>query len=324
MVLGMQYDVEGAWQLLRTCNYRCDYCFLTDAALGEKVRVHATPAQWRSAFDDTGKIWLVHLTGGEPTHYPGFADLCALLAERHYLSLNSNLTGPSIAGFAERVDPSRVSFINAGLHPAERARKQGHAIFLRHVELLAKRGFPVMVTVVATPEVLADFEQIVESLRPTGLVPFPKLLQIKRGPRRYPRDYTARERHLFRHYSRLAERTHPALFDDAAARPSIDPTIGRDFLRSTPDYRGRLCSAGLEYVKIEPDGRVERCGNGTPLGNLLDRTLQLASGPAPCDRSHCFYVCEKYTNSAAPRPADPIGAMIAGMRSVADRYGLGL
>lgn len=126
----MQYDVEGAWQLLHTCNYRCDYCFLSDAKLGEKLQVHATPQEWRAAFDDTGKTWLVHLTGGEPSHYPGFAELCALLAERHYLSLNSNLTGPSLTRFAELVDPARVSFINAGLHPAERARKQGEAIFL--------------------------------------------------------------------------------------------------------------------------------------------------------------------------------------------------
>ena len=59
MAIGMQYDVEGAWQVLHTCNYRCDYCFLTNAALGEKVRVHATPAQWRSDAATDGPVRLL-------------------------------------------------------------------------------------------------------------------------------------------------------------------------------------------------------------------------------------------------------------------------
>jgi aspartyl/asparaginyl-tRNA synthetase len=109
--------------------------------LGAKVRVKATPAEWRAAFDRTGRTWLLHMSGGEPSHYPDFVELCETLTERHYLSLNSNLTGPSILRFAERIDPSRVSFINAGLHPEERNRRNGHAVFLRHAEALLKRVF---------------------------------------------------------------------------------------------------------------------------------------------------------------------------------------
>ena len=285
--------------------------------------MHATPEQWRAAFDDTGKTWLVHLTGGEPSHYPDFAELCARLAERHYLSLNSNLTGPSLARFAELVDPSRVSFINAGLHPGERARKEGQAIFLRHAELLAARGFPVMVTVVATPDALRGFERIIDSLRPIGLMPIPKLLQGRYGRRRYPEGYTAEERRLFTHYLKRAEPTYPALFDDAAERPSIDPTIGRKFLRGRPDYRGRLCTAGRDYVKIEANGQVERCGDGPPLGNLLERSLRLELGPTPCDRSHCFYVCEKYTARALPKRDAPIAALVERMRQMVGRRAIG-
>ena len=314
----MQYDIEGAWALLRTCNYRCDYCFLSERALGEKIRVHATPAQWRAAFDDTGKTWLVHLTGGEPSHYPEFAEVCAALSEGHYLSLNSNLTGSSITDFAQRVDPARVSYINAGLHPEERARRQGEDLFLRHAELLVRRGFPIMVSVVATPEVLRDFEAIIDFLRPVGLMPIPKLMQGKVQKQRYPDAYTAGERRLFRDYSRLAERAYPVLFDDSriAERPSIDAPTGRNFLRGLAEYRGRLCNAGMEYVKIEADGRVDRCGDGVQLGNLLDRTVQFATAPAPCDRRHCFYVCEKYTaraarNAIAPEPLPGLMAAFA-------------
>jgi MoaA/NifB/PqqE/SkfB family radical SAM enzyme len=318
----MQYDIEGAWALLRTCNYRCDYCFLSDRALGGKIRVHATPEQWRAAFDDTGKTWMIHLTGGEPSLYPDFAAVSELLAERHYLSLNSNLTGSSLVDFARRVPPGRVHYINAGLHPEERARKQGYEPFLRHATLLAERGFRLMVTVVATPEVLWTYDAIVASLRPLGLMPMPKLMQGKSLGRRYPESYTLEERRLFRDYSRLAEAAYPQLFADAQLRPTIDPPLGRAHLRGLPDHRGRLCAAGMEYVRIEADGRVERCGSGPSLGNLLARNVQFASAPAPCDRRHCFYVCDRYTQRAGVRQPASAG-VFARMRRMVERLGVG-
>jgi MoaA/NifB/PqqE/SkfB family radical SAM enzyme len=293
----MPHDIEGDWLIFSTCNYRCDYCFLSDEALGAKVQVHATPAEWRAAFERTGKTWLLHITGGEPTHYPDFVELCAALSERHSLSLNSNLTGPSILEFAERIDPARVSFINAGLHPAERARRNGLALFLRHGEALQRRGFPLMVTVVATPEVLHRFDEAVAQLAPIGVVPFPKLMQGWQGGRLYPDAYTAEERALFRRHSLAAERASPR-FGGWGERPSIDPTLGRDHLDRTPDYRGRLCSAGQEFVMIRPDGDVMRCGAGVPMGNLLAGTVTFARKAKACDRRHCFYFCEKFTARA--------------------------
>jgi MoaA/NifB/PqqE/SkfB family radical SAM enzyme len=296
---------------------------VNDRLLGEKIQTHATPAEWRAAFDATGKTWMVHLTGGEPTLYPDFAEVSALLAERHYLSLNSNLTGASIADFAERVDPARVHFINAGLHPEERARKQGHDAFLRHAALLVERGFPLMVSVVATPEVLNDFARIVDSLRPIGLMPIPKLMQGTSRGRRYPDSYTPAQRRQFRDHSRLAEAAYPQLFGAVAARPTIDPPLGRDYLRALPDHGGEMCTAGMEYVRIEADGRVERCGDGPSLGNLLRGDVRFATGPAPCDRRHCFYVCERYTTRAAPRQEAPVAGLIARMRHMAERFGVG-
>ncbi|HEX6119195.1 MAG TPA: radical SAM protein [Dongiaceae bacterium] len=313
----MKYDIEADWQPLTTCNYRCDYCFLSEAALGAKLRVHATPAQWRAAFDRTGRTWLLHMTGGEPTHYPDFAELCATLAERHYLSLNSNLTGPSILDFAARVDPKRVSFINAGLHPAERARRNGLAIFLRHAEALLKRGFPVMATVVATPEALRDFDAISDQLRPIGLAPMPKLMHGRHGCARYPEAYTEEERALFRRHSLAAQRRNPDLFDGRRARPSIDPTLDRDHLEGLKDYRGQSCTAGQEFVLLLADGTVMRCGQGASMGNLLTGTVRFKNKSRPCDRGHCFYFCEKFTARAAAREwarAHPIAAMAARLK----------
>lgn len=55
------------------------------------------------------------------------------------------------------------------------------------------------------------------------------------------------------------------------------------------------------------------------MGNLLDRTVQFAGGPAPCDRSHCFYVCEKFTARAMPKREAPIAALMAKMRRMVGR-----
>lgn len=299
MARRLRYDIEADWLLLNTCNYRCDYCFQSEASLGSKLQVYAAPDAWRAAFDATGKTWLLHLTGGEPSHYPDFVSLCAELTRRHFVSLNSNLTGPALADFAAQIDPSRVSFINAGLHPAERQRRQGEGVFLRHVDMLMKRGFPIMVSVVATPEVLRGFDAIVAALRPVGLVPFPKLMEGVRANGRYPESYTAEERALFRHYSLAAERANGALFGAGRERPSIDLPLGRDHLEGKPTYLGRMCTAGRDFVKIRPDGEVRRCGGGKSMGNILRGDLALKKKAKPCDRSHCFYFCEKFTRKAA-------------------------
>jgi MoaA/NifB/PqqE/SkfB family radical SAM enzyme len=307
----MEHDIEGDWLLFTTCNYRCDYCFLSERALGRKVVVQATPAEWRAAFERTGKTWLLHMTGGEPTHYPDLVELCAALTQRHTISLNSNLTGPAILDFAARIDPQRVSFINAGLHPAERARRNGLDLFLRHGEALLKRGFPLMATVVATPEVLRRFDEVVASLSPIGLVPFPKMMQGKQEAGLYPDSYTEEERALFVRHSLAAERANPLLFGGGRERPSIDPTLGRRYLARSPDYRGRLCSAGKEFVMIRPDGEVHRCGRGTPMGNLLQGDVRFKKKAKACDRGHCFYFCEKFTARAEAQWAQkhPIAAV---------------
>lgn len=320
MARHLRYDIEGDWQLLNTCNYRCDYCFLPAASLGSKLQVHAAPDAWRAAFDATGKTWLLHLTGGEPSHYPDFVALCAELTRRHFLSLNSNMTGPALVAFAAEIDPARVSFVNAGLHPAERQRRQGEGAFLRHTELLIKRGFPVMASVVATPKVLRSFDAIVASLRPIGLVPFPKLMQGIRENGPYPETYTAEERALFRHYSLAAERANESLFGTGRERPSIDLPLGRDHLEANPNYLGQLCSAGRDFVKIRPDGEVKRCGRGKSMGNILRGDLALKKKAKPCDRSHCFYFCEKFTRKAAAEDGVAriaFGAVKAAIRRVA-------
>ena len=293
----MSYDIEADWQLLNTCNYRCQYCFFPPAMLGERLNVHGEPELWKRAFDRTGLTWLLHITGGEPTIYPRFAELCQLLAVNHYLSFNSNLTHASIIEIAESVDPSRVSFINAALHPEERLLRKGLSKFLEHVAFLKERNFPVFVTIVATPDVLSRVDQITALTKSVGLTPIPKLM---RGPYKgkiYPNAYNATERSIFIDFATRARASYGPLLRRSAERPSIDVFADDSYVSGIPDFRGRMCSAGEKFVTLQPDGTVYRCERkqSNYLGNILAGTFQARTGTSHCDSNHCFYFCLKYS-----------------------------
>lgn len=296
----MRYDIEADWMLLETCNYRCAYCFFDEEVLGRKLRPAASPAEWRAAFDRTGRTWLLHLTGGEPGAYPGFTELCRELTQSHFISLNTNLTQRAFAAFAETVNPARVSFINAGYHPFERGRRRGQEVFAELATLLKAKGFTIMASVVATPEALAAFPQIIDALRPAGLFPVPKLL---RGPfegRRYPDAYTPAEKQRFKHFSREARRAYDPMLAGRHHALTVNPFDDHRFLDGVPDYGGRSCEAGRKFVSLAPNGDVFRCstrnaaGEILAQGNLLDGSFAPTAGPAPCDTAYCFYFCNKY------------------------------
>jgi MoaA/NifB/PqqE/SkfB family radical SAM enzyme len=297
-----RYGLEADWQLLNTCNYRCNYCFFSDEMLGEKLRTCASVQEWRAAFDATEDVWLLHMTGGEPSIYPQFVELCQALTERHYISINSNLTHSSLVDFAERIDPSRVSFINASLHLVEREGRSGNAKFLRHADLLRSKGFPIMVSLVATPTALARFPDAVALLRPVGLFPIPKLLRGPYEGRHYPTAYSELDKVRFRAYAAEARRSYQTAIARMAEPPSINMFSDDEFLEGEPSFTGVPCDAGYRFVGINPNGDVFRCSSATSLGNLLDGTFAARSGPAPCDTAYCFYFCRKY---AAWTPAPP-------------------
>ena len=288
------YDIEADWQLLNTCNYRCGYCFFSSDMLGEKLSAAASPATWEAAFARTGLTWLLHLTGGEPTLYPHFAALCERLSQSHFLSLNSNLTGAAIPDFAARVDPQRFHFINAGLHPQERLRRQGMPVFLRHALLLIERGFPLFTSVVATPEVLRDPLGAVKDIEPLGQVPFPKLLRGTFQGRKYPDSYTEEERRAFRAWSALAQAAPRDRFASMPEPPSIALAQDVAMLSGLPDFTGRLCAGGQRFIRLEGDGNAYRCSDRVSLGNILAGTLALRPRPTPCDTHYCVYFCLKY------------------------------
>ena len=289
----MEYGVEADFALLKTCNFRCEYCFISPKKLGEKVVEHAAPEAWAEAFDAIGETWLIHITGGEPFVYPRFVELCSLLSRRHYLSINSNLSQPSVDRFAATLDPGRVHFVNAGLHYQE--RKGRLESFVRRVLALRDHGFPVFVTQVMTPAMCRSMAEIAALLEPAGVVVIPKLYRGEAEGRQFPEQYDGGERAMFLEYSQRARESNLEVQTPLGEPPSVDVFGDERFLGGYPSYLGQLCDSGRSFVKIAPDGTVLRCGSHQRLGNLLLGTMRLLDAPRPCDTSYCPYFCEKYT-----------------------------
>lgn len=294
----MHYDIEADWHLLNTCNYRCGYCFSPSDVLGQKLRTHASPQQWQSAFDATGYTWLLHMTGGEPSIYPSFAELSEALTKKHFISFNSNLSRP-LQSFTEQVDPARVSFINAGFHFEERERRSDNLIFLRNAELLRSKGFPLLVSIVATPGALERFQAATDLLAQSGIVPIPKVMRGPYEGRLFPEAYTELDRERFRGFAALARKFYEPLLSSTLERPSIDMFQDDDLLYGEPSFTGQSCDAGHRFVTINPMGQVIRCSGPTAYGNILAGTFKRARGPKPCNTRACMYFCQKYTTTPA-------------------------
>ncbi len=291
----LAYDVEADWLLLFTCNFRCPYCFFPPSMLGEKLVVHGSPAEWEAGFAATGRRWLLHVTGGEPFVYPDFVDLCRHLTRRHVLSINTNLSHPSVDDFAARVDPTRVHYVHAAVHPEQRRTRGGLAPFAARVRRLRARGFTVLVSVVMTSEAIAAFPDVDHALRAFGIVPIPKAARGTWDGRAYPDAYTHDERAAIVEWLEAARPAYAREWTAMGEAPTIAMLGDDHLLEGLPDYRGRLCGSGQTFVRIDPDGTVLRCGSGERLGNVLARSVRLHDGPTPCDTSYCPYFCEKYT-----------------------------
>jgi len=313
------YDIECDWTLLWTCNYRCSYCFYGEPVLGKKLAVRASPATWREALAETGHTWLLHITGGEPSIYPGFVNLCEEITGNHLISLNTNLSNPSMMEFARRIRPERVNFINAGFHMTERHRRQGAATFVSHAKALRDAGFPIIVSVVATPRVVEMLPILTRYFSRNGLHLAPKVLRGWFAGRPYPRGYLPEQKSILREYIAVARARYDELIvDPPAGPPSIDIFNDDQLLDGEPSFRGRPCSAGVRFVSMDPEGNVFRCSARTPLGNLLDGGFRLLETPQSCNTQYCVYFCQKYTNDALAQSNRSIGSRNATPSETAD------
>src|SRR5215471_4403287 len=76
--ISMLFNIEADWTLNLLCNYDYTYCF-SRASTEHRLIGRMSPEQYLDFFDSTGRVWLLHLTGGEPFFHPSFVHLCRTL-----------------------------------------------------------------------------------------------------------------------------------------------------------------------------------------------------------------------------------------------------
>ncbi len=295
----LEYDIEADWQLLSRCNFSCEYCNAPEGRGRRPPDRRGTAAEWVRGFGATGRTWLLHLTGGEPGLHPELVELCAGLTAAHYLSLNTNLSCPSLEEFAERIDPSRVHFINAALHASSRPGPAAIDQFVERFRYVRSRGFLIFASQLMTPEIIPAFDRWRADLADAGIRLYPKVLRGPYRDRIFPASYSSAERDRLHALITAATDDFTKLITPLDEAPTVD--LRRDAIQvdGRPDYRGRWCCPGWRLVRIRPDGAVYRCGRRKPIGNILDEKLQLLDGPRVCTSRSCPYFCEKHTTWTA-------------------------
>lgn len=277
------------WKINRTCNFRCSYCF-------DSLEARTTPANRCSGFSRQGIEAVAdafeilpdntHLciTGGEPFLHPDFNGLCRLLTRRHALTLNTNLSTHHAIDFADTVPPARTRGIRVSLHLLERERLGLVPDLVEKVNHFRSRGFPIYLTEVLSPPVLARLEPLADDFAARGITIWPILMRGYWQGRRYPTGYTRSEQLIIRRYhQRLKDVDDHLLFEGYRSSQR-----GLAFLDGQVSFKGLPCRAGTDCVFMGPDGEVQRCPDvRQPLGNLFQGTFRPMSRPMPCPARLC-------------------------------------
>ena len=278
------------WFMTRRCNFNCPYCFresgsekgmTSDSDCGKYGSEHIA-----RRFDETGKVWHIYMTGGEPLLYPNFVSLAELLTRGHYISLSTNLSTANAFEFADNIKSGRVIFIMANIHVLERDKiKDGIKEYLRKFLYFQDRGFNIKLVYVAYPPLFGRMERDIELFRKEGVRQIEvKVFQGKLEGRRFPRDYYEQERDFL---------IKLGLNDDE-----------RQVLDSRASFLGKKCSAGHIGFSMDPSGRITRCNTlDEEYGNMFEGTFRPGFSPrrCPAKKCVCLYQGTSLTNTVGVR-----------------------
>ena len=280
----LEFDVIADWALNKSCNFSCPYCFVSAREKRRAANRGHDVQEIVDAFNNSGKTWLVHMSGGEPFLHTDFICLCKGLTEKHSISVNSNLSSSLVYDFCEHIDPQRVSFVHCSLHIVERERKNLVNDFIEKVKVLEQAKFNVFITQVMWPPVVETFRQVSDFFSKHGMCVRPKLFRGYYKGKEYPGSYSQIEKNTILDFMQMArENTRP----DATER-HINPDLDRMWIDGHVSFRGAPCLAGSRFVSIDLNGDIRRCGSDrTRLGNIYRGEFDLLKEAHPCRARIC-------------------------------------
>jgi len=257
-----------SWFVNNACNFSCNYC--------GHYNFKPEPPKYNirhiaKSFDVFGDCGHIIITGGEPFLYPHFVDLCKLLTEKHYISINTNLSQASVKDFAEHINPQRIIMINAGVHYDYRIDKGiGIEGYLKKYNVLFEKGFNVVGSYVIHPSKINQDIDNIENLKKMGVEKISaKTFYGKYNNKNYPESYTQQEIEKICKYM----------------QESIDMP---EYLKYV-SFRNFNCFAGKNFFSIEHNGDVLRCNTDRAFyGNIFKGTFIASKNAERCPHNSCI------------------------------------
>lgn len=257
------YNVD--WSITQACNFKCEYCHVSDVVANEKVNVGYV----LKLLENTGKQWTFTISGGEPTIHPRFISLCTEITKKHKLRLNTNLSKIDVVRrFTEVISPASVDFIDVSFHYQQRIKRDStFTNFKEGLRLLRERGYNFKVNYVLFPSNISNLETHLNELNLDSSEIIIKRFKGVYNLEHYPLAYDKKEKELFKDHFKISRN------------------------RMDYNYKGVLCNAGKNLIKIRANGDVFRCpGDKTRLsylGNINDENVELLTEATVCNVTKC-------------------------------------
>lgn len=262
------YNAVLAWNITSGCNLDCAYCiakiekmerkaskinsFIKKIVKLSKLNIVALikylnfrffkekkgkipridiPALMKT-LDETGKIFRIAFTGGEPFMVPNITEACIEITKKHFISFNTNLTTGSIKKFTEHIDPKRVIFVRASLHIKELERLGLINKYIDNFFEYKRKSFNIFAVQVAYPPLINEEEKYKHFFQEKGInityIPF----KGNYNGKHYPGSYTLEEIKTF----------------------GLDVSCC-DVL----NLKGKICNAGYNIVAALQNGIIVQC-----------------------------------------------------------------
>lgn len=276
------------WWMHTRCNFNCEYCF---REFGDKNSQPENLGSGKNAsgdivrrLDETGKLWHIYMTGGEPFLYPDFTGIARGLTRHHYISFSTNLSTNNVDIFADTVDSGRVVSLDVSLHIQEREKiPNGLSDLIKKLRYLQCRNFKTRLLYVAYPPLLSRMKEDFKHLKAEGVSTIEaKIFQGTFQGRRYPRSYSENER---------------ALMQDIGMNH-----YEQEILASRISFLGKKCAAGHLAFVIDPSGKITRCNSlKNEYGNLFEGTFKPDKRSRRCTvrKCTCAYQGMKFADGRA-------------------------
>ena len=262
---GFKYDAIFKWLVTGRCNLSCTYCtnrYKSDIK-GWKADRKINIKKALKTLEDSGKIYLLSFTGGEPFLVENLIEASQELSKDHYLSFFSNLTTNKISEFVDKINPKKVYEFIGSLHIEQLEKLNLIERYISNFLLLKNNGFNIKADLVAYPSLVEKIIDTRNFFSDKGIyintIPF----KGKYENRKYPESYTEKELEMF--------------------GMSYDSDI-KSFIYNQKE---KICNAGYNCGVIHPDGSIYPCfENMKKIGNIK-RYINFSNKLMKCPYDYC-------------------------------------